>query len=251
MRRSSRRSKKLSPHPEGALGGGAGRHADRDLVPRRSPDRPEERLGAAMGKARYATASARRSTLQERLLVWRHLPGARHWRRACPAARRHRGHAASSRRDQPQRRKGRPCSAAPGSSRMAHNGKARRPYEYHADLPALTRPRVEPRREPLAVPTRQLALKSRLRDLRRHHRRRLPSLDEHPRQTRNHHLHRHARLGSRRSIVMTAGIITTIGTHPNVPVEYAQRRGYRGGYRGGSYGRVGYRGGRAVAYRGY
>ena len=27
---------------------------------------------------------------------------------------------------------------------MAHNGKARRPYEYHADLPALTRPRVEP-----------------------------------------------------------------------------------------------------------
>ena len=42
---------------------------------------------------------------------------------------------------------------------MAHNGKARRPYEYHADLPALTRPRVEPRREPLAVPTRQLALK--------------------------------------------------------------------------------------------
>src|SRR5215207_653727 len=89
---------------------------------------------------------------------------------------------------------------------MAHNGKARRPYEYHADLPALTRPRVEPRREPLAVPTRQLALKSRLRDLRRHHRRRLPSLDEHPRRTRNHHLHRHARLGSRRSIVMTAGI---------------------------------------------
>src|SRR5215210_2139675 len=56
MRRSSRRSKKLSPHPEGALGGGAGRHADRDLVPRRSPDRPEERLGAAMGKARYETA---------------------------------------------------------------------------------------------------------------------------------------------------------------------------------------------------
>src|SRR5215203_3815539 len=91
---------------------------------------------------------------------------------------------------------------------MAHNGKARRPYEYHADLPALTRPRVEPRREPLAVPTRQLALKSRLRDLRRHHRRRLPSLDEHPRRTRNHHLHRHVRLGSRRSIVMTAGIIS-------------------------------------------
>ena len=27
-----------------------------------------------MGKARYATASARRSTLRERLLVWRHLP---------------------------------------------------------------------------------------------------------------------------------------------------------------------------------
>src|SRR5918993_3023580 len=44
-------------------------------------------------------------------------------------------------------------------------------------------------------------------------------------------------------------LITTLGTDPNVPAEYAQRRGYRGGYRGG-YGRVGYRGGRAVAYRG-
>ena len=30
---------------------------------------------------------------------------------------------------------------------MAHHGKARRPYEYHADLPALPRPGVEPRRE--------------------------------------------------------------------------------------------------------
>ena len=45
-------------------------------------------------------------------------------------------------------------------------------------------------------------------------------------------------------------LITTLGTDPNVPAEYAQRRGYRGGYRGGGYGRVGYRGGRAVAYRG-
>ena len=36
-------------------------------------------------------------------------------------------------------------------------------------------------------------------------------------------------------------LITTLGTDPNVPAEYAQRRGYRGGYRGG----------RAVAYRGY
>src|SRR5918993_853421 len=32
-------------------------------------------------------------------------------------------------------------------------------------------------------------------------------------------------------------LITTLGTDPNVPAEYAQRRGYRGG--------------RAVAYRGY
>src|SRR5918993_2376386 len=47
-------------------------------------------------------------------------------------------------------------------------------------------------------------------------------------------------------------LITTIGTDPNVPAEYAQRRGYRGGravaYRGGR--AVAYRGGRAVAYRG-
>ena len=62
---------------------------------RRSPDRPEERLGPAMGKARHAASSARRSTLRERLPVRRHLSSPRHRRCARSAARRHRGHAAS------------------------------------------------------------------------------------------------------------------------------------------------------------
>ena len=57
-----------------------------------------------------------------------------------------------------------------------------------------------------------------------------------------------AMIGHNPASALTADeLITTIGTDPNVPVEYAQRRGYRGG----GYGRVGYRGGRAVAYRGY
>jgi hypothetical protein len=63
-----------------------------------------------------------------------------------------------------------------------------------------------------------------------------------------------AMIGHNPASALTADeLITTIGTDPNVPVEYAQRRGYRGGravaYRGGR--AVAYRGGRAVAYRGY
>ena len=93
--------KKLSTHPEGALGRCAGRHADRDLVPRRSPDRPEERPDPAMGKARHATSSARRSTLRERLPVRRHLSGPRHGRSAGASLRRHGSDAAPPRRDRP------------------------------------------------------------------------------------------------------------------------------------------------------
>src|ERR1700722_16995841 len=54
---------------------------------------------------------------------------------------------------------------------MAYDGQARRAQKHHPDLPALTRSRTEPGRERLAVSPPELALKHRLRKLRRHPRR--------------------------------------------------------------------------------
>ena len=67
-------------------------------------------------------------------------------------------------------------------------------------------PGAEPGRERLAVPPPELALKHRLRKLRRDRRRRMRGLAKAHRSTRNDHLHRKARLGSRRSAAMTLGI---------------------------------------------
>src|SRR5580700_8826470 len=89
---------------------------------------------------------------------------------------------------------------------MAHDGQTRRARQHHADLPTFPRPGAEPGRERLAVPPPELALKHRLRKLRRDRRRRMHRLAKAHRSTRNHHLHRNARLGSRRSDAMTLGI---------------------------------------------
>src|SRR6202789_415301 len=89
---------------------------------------------------------------------------------------------------------------------MAHNQQARHARQYHADLPAFPRPGAEPGRECLAVPPPELALKHRLRKLRRDRRRRMRRLAKAHRSTRNDHVHRNARLGSRRSAAMTLDI---------------------------------------------
>jgi hypothetical protein len=73
---------------------------------------------------------------------------------------------------------------------MAHHRQARRAEQHLPDLPAVPRGGAEPRRKRLAVPSRQLTLKPRLRHLRRHHRRRLRRLAQTPRPARNHHLNR-------------------------------------------------------------
>jgi hypothetical protein len=65
---------------------------------------------------------------------------------------------------------------------------------HHADLPAFPRPGAEPGRERLAVSPPELALKHRLRKLRRDRRRRMRGLAKAHRSTRNNHLHRNARL---------------------------------------------------------
>src|ERR1700693_4676170 len=90
---------------------------------------------------------------------------------------------------------------------MAHDGQARRARQHHADLPAFPRPGAEPGRERLAVSAPELALKHRLRKLPRDRRRRMRGLAKAHRSTRNNHLHRNARLRSRRLDAMTVVII--------------------------------------------
>src|SRR5580700_5420153 len=99
---------------------------------------------------------------------------------------------------------------------MAHDGQTRRARQHHADLPTFPRPGAEPGRERLAVPPPELALKHRLRKLRRDRRRRMHRLAKAHRSTRNDHLHRNARLGSRRSAAMTLGIRVGLTLSPRL-----------------------------------
>jgi hypothetical protein len=67
-------------------------------------------------------------------------------------------------------------------------------------------PELKPGRERLAISPPELALQHRVRKLRRHHRRCMRRLAKAHRSTRNDHIHRNARLASRRSLAMTSGI---------------------------------------------
>ena len=87
----------FSGHAESPSGQSRDAQAHRDLVPGRSPHRPEERPRAAVGAARLAPTPARRSALRKRLPLRRHLPGARHRRGARHALRRQRGDASPPR----------------------------------------------------------------------------------------------------------------------------------------------------------
>src|SRR6187401_2837619 len=144
--------------------------ADRDLVPGRSPHRPEERPRAAVGAARLAPTPARRSALRKRLPVRRHLPGARHRRGARHALRRQRGDATPPRRGLEPCPPRRPRRAPPRSGRLAYDPSLGRAEEHHPRLPALARPRAQSGREHLAVPAPELALEPRVRNLRSDHR---------------------------------------------------------------------------------
>ena len=73
---SSRGLKKLPARAESSSRRAARHDADRNLVPGRSPDRPEERPRPPVGQARNETKTARRSALRQRLSVRRDLPSA-------------------------------------------------------------------------------------------------------------------------------------------------------------------------------
>ena len=77
------------------------------------------------------------------------------------------------------------------------------PRQHHADLLAFPRARTEPGRERLAVSCAELAVEPRLRNLRRHHRRRLRRLAKPRSRPRKNHINRHANVGACRSQPMT------------------------------------------------
>src|SRR5665811_1475854 len=106
---------------------------------------------------------------------------------------------------------------------MAYDSQARHAKKHHADFPALTGAGAEPCREHLAISPPELALKHRLRELRRHRRRRLRPMAEADRQARNHHIHRDARLGPRRSAAMTFGIRHLLPSQSSIAVSERAR----------------------------
>ena len=128
----------------------------------------------------------------------------------------------SPRRNLAHRRRGRTCCSAPRPGRMAHDGQARRARQHHADLPAFPRPGAEPGRERLAVSPPKLALKHRLRKPRRDRRCSMRRLAKTHRSTRNHRVHRNARLGSCRSAAMTFGITFPLSTPRDIGTTRAR-----------------------------
>src|SRR5579863_10279939 len=86
MARPWRRSKKLRREPRRDCPARRGRQADRDLVSRRGPDRPEEQDHPAMGTARDAALGTPRSENALDLYLRRDLSGQGDCRRPHPAA---------------------------------------------------------------------------------------------------------------------------------------------------------------------
>src|SRR5579859_1815704 len=89
---------------------------------------------------------------------------------------------------------------------MAYDRHAPHARKHHAHPAAFARAGAQPSREYLAVHARELAFQSRLRDLRRDHRRGLRGLAKAHRSTANNQINRNARLGKHRSVSMTVGI---------------------------------------------
>ena len=100
----------------------------------------------------------------------------------------------------------RPCRRPHGPGGMAQYRQAQGSKEPHHHPAALTLARTQPGRECLAISSPKLAIQPRLRNLRRHPRRRLRRLEPPQRSTRNHHIHRLERLGACRSITHAVGI---------------------------------------------
>ena len=190
---SSRGLKKLPARAESSSRRVVRDDADRNLVPGRSPDRPEERPRPPVGQARNETKTTRRSALRQRSTpVRRDLPSA--GRRSGLGALYADSDMMQLHLDEISSSVAKGAHAVVLLDRaVAHHQQARHARKHHTDLPAFSGPGVEPGRERLAVSPSELDLKHRLRKLRRHCRRCLRRMAETDRPARNDHLHRNAR----------------------------------------------------------
>lgn len=118
---------------------------DRNLVPGRSRDRPEEQVHPALGQARHTPHCPAQPTHQMDLHLRRHLSAARRGHRPGPALVQHRGDEPPSGRDRRCRRTRRPCRARHGPGRLAHHGKATVARQHHHPALALKGTGIEPR----------------------------------------------------------------------------------------------------------
>ena len=160
-----------------------------------------------MGPQRDAAAAASRPALRQCISLRCDLPRPRQRRSLGAPEGGYRGDATAYQRNLAPRRVQCPCRPADGSRSLAHNRRAPGARQYHADLPALTVAGTEPAGEHLAVPTFQLAIKPRLRQLRGYRHGLLRGMEQTRRYSGRHQIHRNAAMGACRSMQMTVGII--------------------------------------------
>src|SRR5271165_5641187 len=201
MRRRRTRSRILKKFPDPPGGNRArkrscyGRY--RHLVRRRSARRTEEQDHPPLGQAGNAALGPERPAHRLDLHLRRNLPERRQGGRPDPAQMQHRGDAAASGRNRKGHRARTSRRPHPRQSRMAYVAKARCARKPHAPAAAGQMSRTQPGRERVGVHARQLALKPRLPQLRRHRRSLLRRLEQAQKSTWARHVHRTARLGAR------------------------------------------------------
>ena len=161
----------------------------------RGPRRTEEQDHPAMGETRHPTVSAQGPEDILRLYLRRHLPEQGQGRRPRHAPRQHGGTQRPPRRDRPHRRTRRPCPRHARPGRMAHLLDPRSARQYHPHAAPAPIPRTQPGRERLAVLARQLALKPRLPELRRHPRSLLQCLEQSRISASPHRFYRYTKMG--------------------------------------------------------
>ena len=185
-----RRSKKLPRPPEGGPRQARRRCRGRGLVAGRSACRAEEQDHPALGQTRHTPVCTQGPAHDLGLYLRRHMPEERQGRRPCHAPGRHTRDERPPRRNRPDRRPRRACRGHPRPRRVAHLFKAPGPRQHHPAAAPAASPGTQPGRECLAVLARQLALKPRLRRLRRHPRSLLRGLEQTLRSAPAHRLYR-------------------------------------------------------------
>ena len=168
----------------------------RSLVRRRSPGRAEEQDHPALGQARHTAVRAAGPAHGVDLYLRRHLSGDGRDGRSGPALVQHGGDGSAPGRDRRSGHAGQALRAPGRSGRLAHLGPARGSSQHHNRSAAGQVPGVEPGRERLAVPARQLVVERDLPLIRRHRRPLLRRLEPPRRPTLARHEPRITKLGA-------------------------------------------------------